>query len=405
MSANRQQQFIITLSAFIGVLLLALLIADIGVTVMQREVLRGEARHHAESELNLVAIFTREAFLRHDYALVEEFLNNWGGEHETVVSIRAVAANGFVIADFQRPEHKGYALTVEESVSVGSDRSVILKLTKNLEHLDEIIAEMALRLVAGSLLVTLLAGTALWQTMRKTALQPMQREIDSRRQAENQLQQAKDELEQRVQERTAELNDANRALARSEHRYRSLVDNLPQSVFLKDRNLVYMSCNRAFAERLGIESSQIGGHTDFDFHPQALAERYRADDRRIMADGVTDSLVEPYQQGERELTVQTVKTPVRNETGDIVGILGIFWDVTEQQANQRELARIRTELEQRVAERTEQLQKTVNLMAGREVRMAELKEIIQSLTEQLEKAGLTPNAQDPLAKTKDHEQA
>jgi len=53
-------------------------------------------------------------------------------------------------------------------------------------------------------------------------------------------------------------------------------------------------------------------------------------------------------------------------------------------------------LEQRVSERTAELTRAVNLMAGREVRMAELKDVIRQLRAQLEEAGLTPVADDPL---------
>jgi len=53
-------------------------------------------------------------------------------------------------------------------------------------------------------------------------------------------------------------------------------------------------------------------------------------------------------------------------------------------------------LEKMVRDRTIELQKTINLMAGREVRMAELKEVIQKLRTQVEETGLTPVADDPL---------
>ena len=63
----------------------------------------------------------------------------------------------------------------------------------------------------------------------------------------------------------------------------------------------------------------------------------------------------------------------------------------------------RKHLEEMVRERTDKLQKTVNLMAGREVRMAELKETIRKLHTQIESAGLTPVADDPLKEGKRQE--
>ena len=58
-------------------------------------------------------------------------------------------------------------------------------------------------------------------------------------------------------------------------------------------------------------------------------------------------------------------------------------------------------LEEMVRERTDKLQKTINLMPGREVRMAELKETIRKLRAQVEEAGLTPVADDPLREMSD----
>ena len=53
-------------------------------------------------------------------------------------------------------------------------------------------------------------------------------------------------------------------------------------------------------------------------------------------------------------------------------------------------------LEGKIRERTAELQKMINLMAGREIRMAELKKVIKNLRAQLESAGMTPVADDPL---------
>ena len=61
-----------------------------------------------------------------------------------------------------------------------------------------------------------------------------------------------------------------------------------------------------------------------------------------------------------------------------------------------ELQKYRVHLEKMIQERTTELQKTVNLLAGRELRMAELKKVIKKLSAQLEEAGLTPVADDPL---------
>jgi PAS domain S-box-containing protein len=139
---------------------------------------------------------------------------------------------------------------------------------------------------------------------------------------------------------------ARAALAASEEKYRTLLENLPQRVFYKDRNSVYVSCNENYARDLGIEARDIAGTTDFDFHPPEFAEKYRRDDLQIMNSGDTVEMEEGYVQDGQTKTVRTVKTPLRDENGEVIGILGIFFDITERQQAQEEKARLEAALRQ-----------------------------------------------------------
>jgi PAS domain S-box-containing protein len=118
-------------------------------------------------------------------------------------------------------------------------------------------------------------------------------------------------------------------LQASEKKYRVLLENLPQKIFHKDKNSVYVSCNNNYARDLKIQPDEIIGKTDYDFYNKELAEKYRADDKRIMESGRTEYIEENYIQNGQEVVVQTVKTPLEDEKGNTIGILGIFWDITE----------------------------------------------------------------------------
>jgi len=128
----------------------------------------------------------------------------------------------------------------------------------------------------------------------------------------------------------SERKKAEEALRASEIRNRTLLENLPQKIFLKDRNSVYISCNENYARDLKIKPEEIAGKTDFEFYPKELAEKYRADDKRIMESEEIEDIEEKYIQDGKERFVYTVKAPVRNEQGDVTGILGIFWNITER---------------------------------------------------------------------------
>lgn len=140
---------------------------------------------------------------------------------------------------------------------------------------------------------------------------------------------------------THQLRDAHKQtekeLQQSEEKFRVLVEHLPQKIFLKDLDSTYLSCSENYAQDLGIEPEAIVGKTDFDFYPRALAERYRADDRRVMDSGKAEEMEEPYVVDGVDKFANTVKVPFRDKDGHIVGVLGVFWDITDRKHAEAEL--------------------------------------------------------------------
>ncbi len=150
-------------------------------------------------------------------------------------------------------------------------------------------------------------------------------------------QQLIDELAQ-MRQRVAELEAletarkrAEEALRDSEALYHSLVESLPQNIFRKDLEGRFTFGNENFCAVLGRPLSEILGKTDFDFFPKELAQKYSSDDKRIVETGEVFEDVEEHQtpDGER-IYVQVFKSPVRSFKGEVVGMQGVFWDVTER---------------------------------------------------------------------------
>ena len=124
---------------------------------------------------------------------------------------------------------------------------------------------------------------------------------------------------------------------------RTLFNTLPNPVWLKDPDGVYLACNSQFEALIGREESWIVGQTDFDIMDRDKAEFVRGNDKAAIREGRsrTDEEQLVFASDGYEGLFETTKTPMFDAGENLVGVLGVARDITESRRMERELQQTR----------------------------------------------------------------
>ncbi|MDJ0835426.1 MAG: EAL domain-containing protein [Acidobacteriota bacterium] len=144
-------------------------------------------------------------------------------------------------------------------------------------------------------------------------------------------------LENEVKERTATLRGSRRML-------QLVMDNIPQAIFWKDLDSVYQGCNKRFARDAGFQNpEELIGLTDFDLPwKREESEWYRICDREVMTSGKAQKHIQETQRQAdgTEAEVKTNKIPLIDESGEVMGVLGTYEDVTQFKQQKEQLQKL-----------------------------------------------------------------
>ncbi len=136
------------------------------------------------------------------------------------------------------------------------------------------------------------------------------------------------------------------SLKRSELKYRSLIRNIPQAIYMKNPDLEYVSCNPAFAELLGSTCIEILGLTDSDLYPAETARILHEKDKELLTNHEKEEFEEPIFARGKQRVLFTTRTVVKDDQDKVLGILGIAWDITARK--QMEASLIEAEREKSI---------------------------------------------------------
>lgn len=135
-----------------------------------------------------------------------------------------------------------------------------------------------------------------------------------------------------------ELQQAMVALDNEHQFMKTLIGTLPDMVWMKDTQGHYLTCNPEFERFIGARESCIIGKTDYDLVAEELADYFRASDQQTIREGRAIVMQEwlDHRADNQRVLRQTTKTPMRDNRGRIIGVLGIGHDITElKEAEQR----------------------------------------------------------------------
>jgi diguanylate cyclase (GGDEF)-like protein/PAS domain S-box-containing protein len=111
----------------------------------------------------------------------------------------------------------------------------------------------------------------------------------------------------------------------------AILDNIPNIAWLKDRRGKYAAVNEPFGKAFGVAPEDLVGKNDYDIYPRELAIKYEKDSREVMATGTRtyfeESIVD--QEGKVQY-VEKIETPIFNDAGVVIGIIGIAHDITSR---------------------------------------------------------------------------
>ncbi len=139
-----------------------------------------------------------------------------------------------------------------------------------------------------------------------------------------------------------ERKKAEEVLRKSKDLLQSVVENVPARIFWKDRDSRFLGCNTAFAKDAGCASpEELTGITDFEMGWKDQAELYRADDKAVMEAGNSRLGFEELQTTPDGNTIwlRTSKVPLRDANNQVIGVLGIYDDITERKQSEEALLR------------------------------------------------------------------
>ncbi|MFW6457700.1 MAG: PAS domain S-box protein, partial [Planctomycetota bacterium] len=209
----------------------------------------------------------------------------------------------------------------------------------------------------GHLVAVESTGGPIYDGQNVCGFRGVDRDVSAREKATQQLRRAHKELAKRVEERTQELRESNQLLSREvkerreaqaelrqlSRRLDALIEAIPDSLYFKDVDGLYLRVNKAYEELFNVSNSEVVGKLDEEVLPDEMAEQCSESDRRVLEEERSIRMEEELELEGETFWFETVKAPVTDDEGATVGLVGVSRDITHK----KEAERARRQAEER----------------------------------------------------------
>ena len=265
-----------------------------------------QASNLLSHEIQLLGNIVETLLQSGQYDAIQPVFDEWVINNNHVESISLTTANGFRIGEYQSDKQSEHVQSDNYVIKYGYNGFATLHLENNIDWIFHQNDQNRLFFLLGWLVL----GVAGLYVIRN--FQVHQYENYRLRQLQN------------------ELESTNTTLQKEQDFLRSLIDSIPDPVFFKDKNSVYLGCNKAYEKFSGRNEKQQIGKSDFDLYDVDTANKYKSVDLKMLETGkpVRSEEWVNYPDGNRVL-LDTLKTPYSDKDGNVLGFIGISRDITD----------------------------------------------------------------------------
>jgi len=227
---------------------------------------------------------------------------------------------GRPLADFLSPESRQYALSIgiPQFFSRGYVKDIPYRLLKkNSDTIDVLLSAIADRDAGGTIQRSLAVSIDVTERNRATAALHI---------AKEELSRYSKELERQVRERTSEIT--------------AILKYTPAVIYMKDAQGRYLLVNSRFEKLFGVPAETVRGKSDADLLPPHVADQMCANDQKVLSEGLSLHVEEKIPSGDGFQMFLSVKFPIYDESGIILGVCGIASDITALKNAQEQLRRL-----------------------------------------------------------------